>query len=81
MDKGRNKSILSEVTHNQNQGAPTGHLLSPNQASSIGTELHLIEMEPQNNPGCASPQNDGKAQLLKTPTLFVEHGKIELMPR
>ena len=46
-------------SNNGGDSTLTGHFLSPNEASSTGNELHLIELlvkgvpwEPPNNPGC-----------------------------
>ena len=66
-----------KLSNNGQDIAPTGHLLSPNEASSTGNVLHL-SCRPKGfheNPqitraiskavGC-SPATDGKALLLKT---------------
>ena len=72
---------------------PTGHLLSPNEAFSARTGLHLIELsvngvswKSPNNPGCCQDYRllsptDGRAPLLKTPSTYrTEHGEVELAP-
>ena len=67
---------------------PTGHLLSPNETSSTGIGLHLVEMlvkgvfwESPNNPDGCSPQTDGQAPLLETtPTQLIKHGEVQLVP-
>ena len=72
--------------------APNGHLLSPNETSSSGSRLHLMELlakgvpyEPSNNAGYCQgycfPQASGKALLLKTKlTYLIEHGEVKLVP-
>ena len=75
--------------------APTGHLLSPNEASSPKIMSHLSELLDkgflrkslkrlprycQNYIVCF-PQTDGKTPLLEAiPTQLTEHGEAELVP-
>lgn len=67
---------------------PAGQVLSPNEASSIGIELHIIELlakgipwESPNNPGYCFTKTDGKASLLKAiPTDLTEHEAVKLVP-
>lgn len=69
---------------------PTGHLLSPNEASTTGIGLHPIELltrvvlwKSSNSPDCwkiigFSPQADSRVSLLKTtPTQLIEHGEVK----
>jgi hypothetical protein len=81
-----------KLSNNGQDIAPTGQLLSPNEASSTGNVLHLscrpkgFHENPQITQAdtktiAGSPYTNNKAPLLKkTHKQFIEHGEIELMP-
>ena len=79
--------------NNREDSSATGHHLSPNEASSIGFVLHLIELLAKGAEGNSkitqavaktvgfSPQTDSKFLLLKrTLTKDIKHGVIEPFP-
>ena len=76
--KSPNNEVVDEVS--------TGNLLSPNEVSSIGKELHPVELlakrvswkSPNNKTVaktvCCSQQTESRTPLLKTiPTKLTEH--------
>ena len=82
-----------KLSNNRGDRTPTGHLLSPNEASSTRNGLHLIKFitkgyhgNPQITQAIAQviksfPQTDGKALLLETTsTQFTEHREVKLVP-
>ena len=82
--------------NNGGDRVPTGHLLSPNEASSTGTALHSIELLAKgvswNSPktqavtktmGCSLQADSigGTGELLRTtPTQLIENGEVKLVP-